>query len=216
MDKTIESIQGINYQPWVSDAYKTGNGKFGKLLIIGESHYLDEEDNSNEFIEGDNSIQYPSNNHFTSAVVEKFISGEINKNFFQNLGLLFNEGNPHEVWENVAFANAIQVGLPISNSQPNQEAIDTVKSAFMILIENLQPEKVIVCSKRMWEEKWLPEDSGEIIGSIKEAGKYSNIWRFDHLNGSCKAIGICHPSRMYGRNGNPEEWAPLVKKFLST
>lgn len=30
----------LNFQPWISENYKEGTGKNGRLLLLGESHYI--------------------------------------------------------------------------------------------------------------------------------------------------------------------------------
>ena len=151
-----KNIEDLNFQPFVSEAYKNNNGIYGKLLIIGESHYHDEDD-----IETDTEIEEQvekevASNEFTSAIVNGYIKGEWNLKFYRNLGLLFNENDKYEVWKNVAFANAIQVGLIKSTSQPTGEDIATVIPAFWSLLDNLKPDKVLICSKRMWNH-WMPD-----------------------------------------------------------
>ena len=32
-----KKIKGLHFQPWVGENY--GNGKYGRLLLLGESHY---------------------------------------------------------------------------------------------------------------------------------------------------------------------------------
>jgi hypothetical protein len=98
-------------------------------LIIGESHYIEDSDDYNDSEKG---------NLFTSIVLQGFLDKKYNINFYRNLGLLFNSENYYEIWENVAFSNAIQTGLEHSKSQPAKEDIVTVIPAFLAFTEKLK------------------------------------------------------------------------------
>src|SRR5690606_495096 len=152
-------IIGLNFQPWVSDAFIASNGKYGRLLILGESHYDDvdyTEDQKDDILIDLESEILPVENHFTSAVLKDYLDDKHNISFFRNLGLLFNQDDKYHIWRQVAFTNGIQIALSGSNQQPTKEQIETVKQAFWLLIDNLKPDRVLVCSKRMWNY-WIPE-----------------------------------------------------------
>lgn len=213
--KTI-MITGLNFQPWVSEHYRNSNGKYGRLLILGESHYYEEDDNEDEKDEEISSTEdfnvVVNENRFTSAVVQDFLENKHNIPFYRNIGLLFNPLNKYEVWNQVAFANGIQIALSNPSSQPTNEEIATVKNAFWLLLDNLNPDKILVCSKRMWNY-WLPDDStrGRYIKMITENNKTSTIWEYQLDNNKCNAMGINHPSKYFSYNN----WRPIVENFLS-
>jgi hypothetical protein len=187
-------MEKLTFGPWIGSNYQTS--PHGRLLLIGESHYLDNENVTDTL---------------TSEVIQKFVNGDYSINFYKNMGLLFNPQNPKELWQNVAFANAIQNGLPDSTSQPEKEDIATVVPAFWILLDLLKPEKVLVCSKRMWNY-WLPDKDprGSFIDHISENGKNSTVWKYNYTSGHCFAMGINHPSSYFSY----ADWNPLVMKFM--
>jgi len=76
----------------------------------------------------------------------------------------------------------------------------------------LQPNKFIVLSKRLW--KWLPDVNGKIIDKVVSGKLHSTIWEYSYKNFKSRGIGVCHPSWMFGKNGNIEEWKILINKFL--
>lgn len=210
-----DKIVGLNFQPWIPDAYSKNQGLYGKLLLIGESFYYDEEEDEIEKteekkIEGIEK-QIPVN-EFTSAIIDGYINHKWNFRFYRNLGLVFNEKDPYEIWRNVAFSNGIQVPLTKASTQPTIEDIRTFAPAFWSLVENLKPTKVLICSQRMWVEWMKPVDvKGEIVGEINKNGRNSKIWEYKYTDGHCKAIGINHPS---SRGFSHHDWRPLVKEFL--
>lgn len=208
-------IKGINFQPWVSEKYENGTGKYGRLLILGESHYINEDDNEGQKDKEasvEDTATEPGINNFTSAIVQEFLDDDHNSPFFRNLGWLFNPNDNKEVWREVAFANAIQVPLSGAAAQPNQAEIATIKSAFWLLLDNLEPDKILVCSKRMWNY-WIPEDKTKCSykGDISKNGKSSTIWTYNTPSKECLAMGINHPSRYFSYNN----WRPIVMEFLN-
>lgn len=214
-------IDELNFQPWISESYLKNEGIYGKLLIVGESHYMEDEDEENEMEEMKDRIDEEikeienktSSDELTSVIIEGYINKKWNIAFYRNIGLLFNVENRYEVWHNVAFANLIQVALKKSDAQPSEEEIKTVIPAFWELLENVKPDKVLICSKRMWTD-WMPDDDKRCksIGSLEINGKHSNVWEYKYSQGACKAIGINHPS---WKGFSYKDWGPIVKEFLA-
>ncbi len=205
----------VNFQPWISEAFKINSGKYGKLLIIGESHYMDDEEENEQ--KDDIEISDPietelPENQLTSVIVKGFINGDWKINFFRNLGLAFNQEDSKEVWKNVAFANGIQVSLNSSSSQPTEEEIKTFIPAFWSILEIVQPTKVLICSQRMWKH-WMPDNDerSSLVSRLDANGKHSNIWKYNYTGGECIAMGINHPSRFFSHSN----WAPLIKEFIA-
>lgn len=208
-------IKGINFQPWISKNYETETSKYNRLLILGESHYIEEDDceeqKDNE-VDDNNSQVGVTHNNFTSAVVQDFLDDKHNIAFFRNLGWLFNPNDKKEIWKEIAFANAIQISLCGSTVQPSQNEIETVKNAFWLLLDNLEPDKILVCSKRMWNY-WVPEDPAkcEFVRHINNNNKSSTIWKYKTQSKECLVMGINHPSKYFSYNN----WRPIVMEFLN-
>lgn len=209
----------LTFEPWVPNGYNTGNSRYGRLLILGESHYDESNqtyDESQKDLESDLELDMATQSslsNFTNEILDEFINDEANIPFFRNLGLMFNPQNRFEVWNNVAFANGIQVLLKSSNQQPSQEEIATVKDSWWQFLDSLQPDKVLVCSQRMWNY-WLPDSDsrGHLLRHLEENNKRSTIWRYNRVGGITHAMAINHPSRFFSH----KNWKPLVEKFLET
>ncbi len=188
------------FKPWIGQNYN--NSKYGKILIFGESHYHN----------GENKL----NPEFTREVIEEYLSGEYYPAYriYSNLGLIFNPDDKFELWNNCAYANLIQHALSDADDQPNSAHIETVIPAFWDYINEIKPEKIIFCSKRMWEN-WLPDNDPRcrMINSINENSKDSTIWEYDYDGGKAVAIGISHPTS-YGFSNN--DWRPLIQKFIAS
>lgn len=189
-------IEGIHFQPWIGAEYESNPN--GKILLLGESHYITEED-----VEG----------FSTTSVINNFLAKEkMITHFFTRIALLFKEKYPTDFGDHIAFANLIQNGLAEPASQPEQKDIDTVKPAFKILLDSLTPKKVVVLSKRMWD-RWLPTENCKRIQDIIVNKKSADIWECQYQSGSCYAMNINHPTRMFGEQY--KEWVPLINEFLA-
>ncbi|WP_126970611.1 hypothetical protein [Gynurincola endophyticus] len=197
----ISNITGLHFQPYVGKEYEIS----GKILLIGESHYLDEDLDDND----DCSSGY---DNFTRTTIGDFMEGTLPQKikFFRNIGLLFGE-NEKDIWPKIAFANAMQIGLSKAKSQPQRRHIESIPSAYQLLLNNLKPNKVIVLSKRMWNN-WIPEENGYYLSNNKVEGKVSTTWKYKYEGGECIATGIAHPSWMFG--DTYRNWRPFVKSFL--
>ncbi len=207
----MESNESL-FNPWIPENY--GSGKFGKLLIIGESHYYDEDDQEDQKdeIEFDNYDSVVDEHSFTKDIITGYLDGSFNISFYRNIGLLFNPNDRFEIWREAAFVNLIQTALSSSKSQPSNEHIKLAKENFFPILDRLDPDKILVCSRRMWNN-WLPDESprGKYITPIEANGKKSTIWEYSLKNKICRAMGINHPSKYFSYN----EWRPIVKSFLS-
>jgi hypothetical protein len=87
----------MHYRPWIGDGYKNGFRSGLKLLILGHSHYADDEPDATEKWTGKHIEEKPSEFWIH---VEQVISGE----------RLDNDGR-RAFWNNVAFSNFIQQSL---------------------------------------------------------------------------------------------------------
>ena len=188
----------LRYKPWVGENYEAS--KYGKLLLLGESHYLNSDKDGSTY---------------TSQVVREAIKSQsgMYTSFFRTIELIFDRANDHEVfWHEIAFANLIQTGLVTSNSQPTEEERSSIAPAFYHLLQLLQPNYVIVCSKRMWNN-WIPAGNGSEVKKFSVENKLLEIWHYQYPGGHCLVTGINHPSRIWGQSY--KIWRKLVQKFLA-
>ncbi len=188
--------KALKFKPWVSENYTNLTSKFGKVLILGESHYGSEKD---------------KHENFTIQVVLEVINGKYCAGYrhFTLLGRLFNPDR-NEIFKNCAFANLIQDILSEPGENPTKSQIETIVPAFWAILNEVKPDKVIITSTRLWEN-WMPDDDKRCsrIGELKESGKFSTIWEYSYNQGKCIAIGINHT-----RARDFYSWRPLVEKFI--
>lgn len=188
----------IKIRPWISENYKDGAVKYGRILLLGESHY----GNSTEF-----------DSDFTNEVIKDVIDGTVcnGYRYYTMLGRIFNPNDRSDIFENCAFANLIQEILEKPRIHPSSSELSTIRDSFWEILKLTKPSKVIVTSVRAWNN-WLPDDDprGKKVSDISIGGKHSTVWKYKFEDVSCEAIGIGHPS---GKNFY--SWEGVVKAFIS-
>lgn len=205
-------INDLNFSPWIPSNY--GTGMYERLLIIGESHYIQDERQEDDIIEEARKLlQHQPVSSFTSGIIESYIDGIVDINFYRNLGLAFNPNDRFEVCNKAAFANAIQIPSVEASDQPEVKHIETFIPGFWAILKEVRPDKVIICSKRMWN--YSPPDydeRGKYVESIEEGSCKSTIWKYNYEEGECFATGINHPSSFFSHSS----WHPFIQKFLKS
>lgn len=190
-------MKNIIFKPWKGKNY--GQTELGRLLIIGDSHYFLNDESASDFPE------------FTNDIIGDLEN--LNFKIYKNIGKIFNADDELEIWDKVAFANAIQVPFRDPYQKPTQEDFDTVEPAIQEYLNILKPDKMIVFSKRVWNDGLKSDINwGEHVGDIEENNKKSTVWKFNYENGFCHGIGINHAS---SRGFSPQNWKPLIDKFLN-
>jgi|SRR6266542_5306939 len=195
-------MRNIMFKPWKGTDY--GKTQYGKLLIVGESHYdyRDVTDLSN----------------FTKNTLQRMLKERQDVNpFYVKIGEIFNPNDHLEIWSKVAFANAIQHLYPEPRGRITTQQLETVIPALQEYLELTKPAKMIVFSAKVWE-LGIPDNSpwGDFIETLSdnENKKKGTVLRFKYEGGQCYAIGLHHPSS-WNPPFKPEEWRPLVMKFLN-
>jgi len=193
-------MQNIIFKPWIPDLYNSNHAKYGKLLLLGESHIGNEE--------------IKNNSDFTINVIKEVIDGNRCRDYrhFTFLGNLITPDDRAITFKNCAYANLIQDVFSDARVAPSSGQFATIQPAFWKILNMTKPEKVIITSSRIWHN-WMPDDDSRsrLIGEVRANDKHSTIWEYQYGSGSCEAIGIHHPSAMKFYS-----WRPLVQKFLES
>ena len=186
--------KNLTYKPHIGKNY--GNSELGRLLIIGDSHYFN------------NGL--PKN--LPAFTVEKIKELRIiSANFYDKVDAVLNQGGKHDIWDNIAFANAIQTPFSSSDQKPTKNDLDIAKLAFREYLDMTKPEKVIVFSSRIWEHCFNDEINlwGRHLNKIDDRW---NIRELDYDGGTCKAIGLHHPSTP---GFDKSKFQKVVSEFLN-
>lgn len=136
-DKQFDQIKDLTWHPWIGSNY-VGN----KLLIVGESHYAQDEDGNfdlgcyNAFIKDRNT---------TISIVEELMKGS-NWKFFQNTyNALFGTENINKeaFWSNVAFYNFIQRPMETRLDRPSKADYSCGWDVFYEVLKVIKPSHCI-------------------------------------------------------------------------
>lgn len=193
--ETVPASSACRFLPWVGSDYRK---REKKLLIIGESHYWNPEDNWPEM---------------TSFVIDSWRSGDKKQ---RNLtvaarlvtGLSAAELRRDCALEGLSFYNFVQSAMPSVSIRPTQEQLTGSKNALMSVLQKLAPDRVVVASKLVWKNM-PPATSGETHGEF--GGKILPVYKYSVPSGVAFATVFRHFSRGFRQ----EEWAPVFCDFMS-
>ena len=184
-------MSNITYKPWIGKKY--GKSKYGKLLIIGDSHYFK------------NSVPENLSEFTCNQIAELDI---ISSNFHRSILRTFGHNKHQDFWENVAFANAIQSPFSFAAQEPTDREKDMAEQAFKEYLSLTTPDKVIVFSSRLWEHFFNKPGWGNHYDKIDNRW---NVRELEYNGGKCKALGIYHPS---ARKYDSMYFSEVIKSFM--
>nr|WP_299205775.1 hypothetical protein [uncultured Brumimicrobium sp.] len=142
LNRLVEN-KTLTWLPWIGKNYIHSKNK---LLIVGESHYYNPEEQS--------SVDKHQNVNFTRVVINDIgIKKEYLKYPDKRKARLFpnfhktvfgsDKADTSELWENVAFYNFIQVPMHSNKSRPSTKEIYAGWDSFFKLLDVLQPDRIL-------------------------------------------------------------------------
>ena len=132
-------MSNIHFEPFKGTNYSNGGCFRKKILVLGESHHgrdmgssmtqdiLDDQTYSNK--------TYPAYTKFERALV----------------GYKTNSQARQCIWNSVMFYNYVQSCVPKSRQRPEQWQFDESEEAFFEVLENYEPDVILVWGSRLWE-----------------------------------------------------------------
>jgi len=137
-------------------------------------------------------------------------TGDERSDFFRAIVKLMNQQNNSNFWNEVAFGNLIQRGFRNSGEQPTQADYTSVKKVFEQMVKEIQPKKIIIFSKRIWDYH-LGEQGFEKIQSPEPL--LQDVFWYTQENQRYLTMGTWHPSSIYVRN-NKQKATELIRAFM--
>lgn len=135
----------LTWLPWLGEEYKNQKQK---LLIIGESHYFDP--NEDDCFEKDGSFDKHTNINFTQKVVKEIA---INRNLKDKRSAKMYElfyrsickenQTRNDFWNTVAFYNFIQQPMNSLKERPSSLMVEKGWSSFNQVVSILKPDVII-------------------------------------------------------------------------
>lgn len=175
-------MENVQFLPYIGKHYEKGFcGK--KLLVLGESHYDDDEHSHSEF---------------TRDVVKDFLAYQIGEkahsdwmNTHTKFVKAFFYGNSDNVnivdfYEHIAFYNYVQTFVADTRQAPTKEQFEQSEKAFFEVLEELQPDIIVAWGYRLWDnmtaDKVKYDEPNDDYYYVLDSGKEVLI------------IGVIHPS----------------------
>ena len=210
---------GVKFLPFVGDNYENGisfdekgNLMLGtsektlkKVLVLGESHYCDEDLTDEEM------------SSFTRDVLEWYLDARKcgNTTLWMNTFLKFERALANEIteakdsasiWDHLMFYNYLQVPLKGARMSGNQEEYGNASKPFFKLLEVYSPDYVIVWGNRLYER--LPTYNGN-QGSVLSCGMETREYNIDGKR--IKVLPVCHPAADYSW----DYWHEIIVDFFN-
>lgn len=190
-------MENVFFNPNVGNDYELKGFNGLKLLILGESHYCDEE------CEDCGKKSQNECSDFTSSVISRYLNYKKKKGKFRpwmrtftrftNILLESKVDNQTLInfWDSVIFYNYVQSSTSGPRRSPTWRQFNESKDGFIEVLEKYKPDLILVWGERLWDN--LPN-----IGRWGEENILDNAnGRFYYYNINKKEIpaySIYHPS----------------------
>lgn len=197
----MKSESKIFFQPWVGSDYNTG-GVFGKkVLVLGESHYGDAPDQTDDTIGTIKEFVY---DYWGESYQQTFLCFER-----ALAGREISQEEREQLWNSIMFYNYFQKSTTGPRTAPDMTVQQESEEAFHELLAQYQPDAIIVWGQRLYN--LLPAWDGT-ESSVEVDGDSCPVWNYLIKGKSIPAMRIYHPSAPAGKNW--ELWHQFHKAFI--
>lgn len=191
----------IFFKPWVGSEYQTGGVYGKKVLVLGESHYGDGADAPDD----------------TTGTVKEFVYEYWGASYQQTFlcferalaGREINQDEREQLWNSIMFYNFFQKSTTGPRTAPDMTVKQESEDAFHELLEQYQPDAIIVWGQRLYE--LLPAWDGNET-SLKVGDDSCPVWHYPIKGKSIPAMRVHHPSAPRGKSW--EYWYQFHKAFI--
>lgn len=187
-------MPSVTFLPWIGTRYQEGIWN-GRLLILGESHYGEEDAT------------------LTRTLTQDYCSSKMSHPYWTNImqvvtGRHHSELDRNDFWQTVAFYNYVQSALDEPGDAPTDEMWSSACLPFNEVFSAIKPDRILVVSYRLWE---MFDFGGSCGAPIQINGQELPIWLLNRSNGEKTICGcIKHPRAGF----SSEAVSPLVKAFI--
>lgn len=194
-------MEHVFFKPWIGKNYKTGGIFHKKILVVGESHYCN----------GCNccGLKYAKECEElnTTQVVKDYLNPSKCSEKWKNTYRKFERSlvnretsleDAKEIWQSIAFFNFLQVAMNEARQSGTPEDYKEGQKAFLEVMDELQPNLIIVWGVGKLYEYLPGVKDGWIWGDELKVDEYNvkNGYYQRHGNKS-RVIAIYHPSVGY-------------------
>lgn len=190
-DKELQGA-GVKFLPFVGEKYEDGisfdkdgklvlEGQGKKVLVLGESHYCDE-DLSDEKLSS-----------FTRDVLGRYLGSEERDSWMRTfvkferaLANADTKIDSESIWNHLMFYNYLQRPLR-GTRMASEKNYEEAKNPFFAILEKYKPDYIIVWGRRLFAK--LPNEKGEYMSCND-----MNLWSYNIEGKMIKVLPIYHPS----------------------
>ena len=204
------------FKPWIGPNYDKATRK---ILVIGDSHYCQENDCKKCGVRGDCTTEEMKEcQNFTIGVVTGYMDFRAGKgeeaNWMKTTFLRFDKiwygkqdvsaEESLDFWNSVAFYNFLQTAIADNTSNSSYTSKDYAKSAPMAaeVINELRPDVIIVWGNKAFnalsDEGWSGTDDGRGYYTLPDG----------HI---AHCIKLNHPTR-----AGQDEWHEILSEFMKS
>ena len=218
LDSQFDKIENLTWFPWVGKGYKCAKRK---LLVVGESHYLNEDSDENN--EKRRELLIRDKEHTRNCLYEVLINKSWSSKTYSNImealcdrGIL---SDNKTALSEIAYYNFIQRQMDYSKETKERPNINDYKIAwkcFLHIIDILQPTDCIfvgVESVTLFEEimdKYGVQYTGiDVLEKLNDAYPKKTSIRLDSKN-NINIIFIKHSSCYF----SPGKWHDFLKQQI--
>lgn len=199
--KEINRDSKIFFMPWVGSEYNSGGVYGKKVLVLGESHYGDAPDATDDTIGTIKEFVY---DYWGAPYQQTFLCFER-----ALAGREINQEEREQIWNSVIFYNYFQKSTTGPRTAPNMKAQKESEEAFRELLEQYQPDFIIVWGARLYQ--LLPAWDGT-ESKIKVGEDSTPVWHYKINGKKILAMSIHHPSSPSGKDWT--YWHQFHKAFI--
>lgn len=199
---------GIYFLPWIGETYNQGFAE-RKLLVLGESHYQEWNGEIHEL------KQEITRNCIENEVKNRIQGGQGAPLWLNIEQALLNKKRVdgwvpggEKIWYQIAFYNFVQTPVLSRSNPPSRAQFQDSWGAFRELVEEIRPDRIIVCGGRLWSK--MPPTPHE-DGSRSDLFLRSDIQAYCLRDGTpVWCLAIHHPSICFSWT----RWHPVILAFL--
>lgn len=189
----------VRFLPWIGCHYHHHPRWPGRILILGEAHYADDDENRD----------------LTRDVIRRQWQGESYAYFTRILGVLSSSDGKIDrecFWNTVAFYNYVQrIVSGKARVAPSSRQWSEAHAVLPEVLDALKPDYVLVTGKRLWEN--LPD--WPYGNKLKHAGKPWDLCEGRLQSGrTFLSTFIYHPSSG-GYFGAAQQWRGLIRQLFN-
>lgn len=199
--ETMSNDSKIFFKPWVGSEYYSGGVYGKKVLVLGESHYGDTPDTIEETIGTIKEFVY---DYWGAPYQQTFLCFER-----ALAGREINQNEREQLWNSIMFYNFFQKSTTGPRTAPDMVAQKESEEAFRELLEQYQPDAIIVWGVRLYE--LLPGwDGTETLIQIENES--TRVWKYNIIGKTIPAMSVHHPSAPTGKDWT--YWHQFHKAFI--